>query len=81
MVKIGIYEAKKHFSHFIHRVQSGEEFIITNRGRAVAQITAPVDMRKIQATKLYSELRALIKTAPLAVSVDDLSRMKNEGRR
>ena len=81
MTEIGIYEAKKHFSDFIRRVQKGEEFLITNRGEAVAKITAPKDVRKTHAKKAFSELRALIKKAPLAGSLDELSEMKSEGRK
>ena len=81
MVEIGIYEAKKHFSDFIRRVQKGEEFLVTNRGEVVAKITAPKESLKNKSKKVFSDLRNLMKTAPLAGSLDELLEMKNEGRK
>jgi prevent-host-death family protein len=41
-MEIGIREAKAHLSQYLQRVQSGEEFVITDHGKPVARIT-PID--------------------------------------
>jgi prevent-host-death family protein len=41
-MEIGIREAKAHLSQYLHRVQSGEEFVITDHGKPAARIT-PID--------------------------------------
>ena len=38
MPTISISEAKTHFSNMLDRLQKGERFIITNRGRPVAKL-------------------------------------------
>jgi len=41
-MEIGVREAKAHLSEYLRRVQSGEEFVITDHGKPVARIT-PID--------------------------------------
>ncbi|MGI6457886.1 MAG: type II toxin-antitoxin system Phd/YefM family antitoxin [bacterium] len=79
MEKIGIHEAKVHFSKLIDRVDKGEEFIITRRGVPVARIK-PVknnDQEKIK--KAIEKCRELRK----GVTLDGLSirELIEEGRR
>jgi prevent-host-death family protein len=38
MSKVGMFEAKTHFSELARRVQSGEEIIVTNRGEPVLKM-------------------------------------------
>ena len=40
MEEIGSFEARTHFSELLRRVQKGEEFIVTQRGRPVASLTS-----------------------------------------
>jgi len=40
--RVGVREAKAHLSEYLRRVQSGEEFVITDHGKPVARIT-PID--------------------------------------
>ena len=35
---IGVYEAKTHLTALLHRVERGEQFIITKHGRPVARL-------------------------------------------
>ena len=42
MTSIALFEAKNRLSELIDRVQSGEEFVITRRGKAVARLALPV---------------------------------------
>jgi prevent-host-death family protein len=45
MKAVNVYEAKTHFSKLLARVESGDEVVITRRGRPVArlvpEVTAP----------------------------------------
>ena len=43
MTKIALFEAKNRLSELIDRVQSGEVFVITRRGRVVARLTNSQD--------------------------------------
>lgn len=38
MEKLGVYDAKAHFSELIERAESGRATVITKRGRVVARI-------------------------------------------
>ncbi len=40
MGQIGAFEARTHFSELLRRVDNGEEFLVTVRGRPVASLTA-----------------------------------------
>ena len=41
MTAIALFEAKNRLSELINRVQGGEEFVITRRGKVVARLAAP----------------------------------------
>ena len=41
MTSIALFEAKNRLSELIDRVQSGEEFVITRRGKEVARLALP----------------------------------------
>jgi antitoxin (DNA-binding transcriptional repressor) of toxin-antitoxin stability system len=41
MTSIALFEAKNRLSELIDRVQAGEEFVITRRGREVARLALP----------------------------------------
>lgn len=41
MPAIALFEAKNRLSELIDRVQGGEEFVITRRGKVVARLAAP----------------------------------------
>ncbi len=45
MATVGVRELKAHLSEHLKRVQAGERFTITDRGKAIATI-APVDTPK-----------------------------------
>lgn len=42
---VGAFEAKTKFSELLDRVEKGEEVIITRRGKPVARMTLPVEVR------------------------------------
>ena len=41
MTAMALFEAKNRFSELIDRVQAGEEFVITRRGKVVARLALP----------------------------------------
>jgi prevent-host-death family protein len=49
-VELGIFEAKTHFSDVIDRVEKGQAFIITKRGKRVAELR-PVQQEKKRLTR------------------------------
>ncbi|MYH82162.1 type II toxin-antitoxin system prevent-host-death family antitoxin [Candidatus Poribacteria bacterium] len=44
MTEIGVHEAKTHFSKLLKRVEEGERFSITNRGKVVAVMMSRHDI-------------------------------------
>ncbi len=56
MVKIGIYEARIHWSEMINRVANGEEITITRRGRPVAKLIPANDSGKASVAEAIAEL-------------------------
>jgi prevent-host-death family protein len=42
MAEAGIRELRDHLSHYLERVQAGEEVVVTDRGRAIARVL-PID--------------------------------------
>jgi len=60
MSEIGAFEAKTHFSKLLERVQRGEEFTVTLRGKPVAKLV-PLKrgFDKEKARKAMEDLRAI----------------------
>ncbi len=56
MTEIAIQEAKTHLSNLLKRVENGECFTITNRGRMVAVVIPPPNNTKKNAKEAYSKL-------------------------
>jgi len=58
--QIGAFEAKTHFSQIIEKVEQGEDFIITRRGKPVAKIIPfkhEPDITRLEAFKRLTEMR------------------------
>ncbi len=45
MTEIGVHEAKTHLSRLLKRVENGESFSITNRGKVVAVMVPPYPIK------------------------------------
>ena len=59
MTEIALYEAKNRLSELLDRVQAGEEFVITRRGKAIARLSAPdTEANRQQAHDAVAALRA-----------------------
>ena len=80
MTEIGVHEAKTHLSKLLKRVENGESFSITNKGKVVAVIVPPRDVAQIKANDAYSQLILLRAKSPIG-TVREVMDWKNEGRR
>ncbi len=59
MFKIGADEAKTHLPRLLNRVEKGERFVITRRGRPVAELT-PIGKRNEKSIwRAIGDLRSL----------------------
>jgi prevent-host-death family protein len=54
--EIGIFEAKTRLSEILRKVERGERFTITVRGRAVADLVPSVDQRSQRAAQAIEAL-------------------------
>jgi prevent-host-death family protein len=79
MKEIGAFEAKSRFGQLLDWVESGEEVIITRRGKAVARLTAPeAAFNRERARGAATRIRARRKGVTLGgLSLKDLI---NKGR-
>lgn len=48
MSQVALFEAKNRLSELIDRVQAGEEFVITRRGKVVARLALPESGERAQ---------------------------------
>jgi len=80
MTEIGVHEAKTHFSKILKRIEAGESFSITNRGKVVAVITRPEDAWQVKAQQAFGRLMELREKHPIG-TVKEVVDWKNKGRR
>lgn len=59
MKKVGIYEAKTHFTRWIEKVAEGESVIITRHGKPVAVLNSYDPVHKVDLKQVISDLRHL----------------------
>jgi len=76
MIEISVTQVQRRFSSILKRVENGETFHITRRGKIVAVITPCLPATK----NAYAELRELQKKNPLG-TLKEILEWKNEGRR
>ncbi len=81
MESIGLYEAKSRLSELVERVESGQEVVITKRGRPVAKIVRAEPVKQDRRAAL-ARVRAFAKTRPFPkLSDKELKRLIAAGRR
>lgn len=44
-ISVGVHEAKTHLSRLLQQVVEGDDIEITNRGKVIARLVAPVHVR------------------------------------
>lgn len=79
--EVGAFYAKTHFSQLLQRVAAGEEFIVTKRGKQVANLspatTADANLARKEA---YNNLLKLRQEHPIKATLAEIIEWKNEGR-
>jgi prevent-host-death family protein len=55
---LSIYEAKTHFSSFVHRANLGEAFVVTSHGKPLARIV-PLEAVDLEAEKRARKTAAI----------------------
>ena len=80
MIEVGAFSAKTHFSELLKRVEHGESFCITNRGKKIAVLSSFDDKSKQKAKSAFGQLQELRKRHPIG-SVKEIIAWKNEGRK
>ena len=74
---ISLAEAKAHLSELIDRVESGDEIVITRRGRAVARISREQKPKKRLPLPSLEKLRATMPKSPIS-SGELIRRMRDQ---
>ena len=77
--EVALFEAKNRLSELVDRVLAGERIVITRRGKAVAQLSAPDGADTVAAQQAVRKLKASRK----GVTLGGLSsrELVKEGRR
>ncbi len=76
--EIGSYDAKTKLPEILRRVESGETFTITNRGKAIADLI-PSKERGRERARIAIESILKMKRRPIAD--EDLRAMRERGRK
>ncbi len=76
--KIGSYEAKTKLPEILRRVEAGEAFTITNRGKPVADV---IPSRASGRLKIQAAIANILKAAKHTVSDEELKKLKDSGRK
>ena len=76
--EIGSYDAKTKLPEILRRVEAGEAFTITNRGKPIADL---IPSRAKSRLKAQSAINNLLQMKRPVVSDEALKAMREEGRR
>lgn len=76
--EIGSYDAKTKLPEILRRVEQGESFTITNRGKPIADLIPSRAAEKHRAETAIKNLREA--AGKYVVSDEELANMKSEGR-
>ena len=77
-VEVGSYIAKTKLPEILRRVEEGESFTITNRGRPVADL---IPSRSSDRLKTKSAIENLIRSKKYKISDSSLNELKSEERK
>lgn len=78
LVEIGAYDAKTKLPEILRRVESGEAFTITNRGKPVADLIPSRSGRNLMT---QSAITNILKAKKHKVSNELLDELNTDGRR
>ena len=76
--EIGSYDAKTKLPEILRRVEAGESFTITNRGKPVADV---VPNRAGNSLRVQATIDNILAAKKHSVSDESLVELKNEGRK
>lgn len=76
--EIGAFDAKTRLSEILRKVEQGERFTITVRGRPVADVVPSQTLDKERVAEAVRQLRAMPKVA--GVSAETIKEWIEEGR-
>lgn len=76
--EIGSYDAKTKLPEILRRVEAGESFTITNRGKAIADLI-PSSTKTQQRTLLAIE--SILRIKKITVNDKQLAELKEQGRK
>ena len=76
--EIGSYDAKTKLPEILRRVEAGERFTITNRGKPVADL---VPSRSSSDLKVEGAIANILKAKKRVVSDEELAELKERGRK
>lgn len=77
---IGSYEVKTRLSEILRRVQAGESFTITNRGKPVADLMPSKVASRQKTAAAIDAIRKIRKTVA-SISDERLEKYRKEGRK
>ncbi len=77
--EIGSYDAKTKLPEILRRVERGESFTITNRGRPIADLVPSRAAEKQRAKSAIHNIREA--AGKYRVTADELNAMKDKGRK
>ena len=77
-VEVGSYIAKTKLPEILRRVEEGESFTITNRGKPVADL---IPSRSSDRLKTKSAIENLLQSKKYKISDSSLNELKSEGRK
>ena len=78
METIGAYDAKTKLAEILRRVEAGESFTITNRGKPVADV---VPSKHTVRLKVQETIDKILSSKKYTVTDDELAEYKAAGRR
>ena len=76
--EIGSYDAKTKLPEILRRVEAGERFTITNRGKPIADL---IPSRSGSDHRIGGAIANILKAKKHVVSSEELSELKDKGRK
>ena len=76
--EIGSYDAKTKLSEILRRVEAGEQFTITNRGKPVADL---IPSQSGSNQRVDGAIANILKAKKHIISSEELSELKDKGRK
>lgn len=76
--EIGSYDAKTKLPEILRRVESGEKFVITNRGKPIADL---IPSRASSQVKIATAIKNIMRGMNAPIADEELKVLKNTGRK